>query len=171
MVSWGTGIMDDGGGRWLTYTEAGGELGIKPEAVRSLARRRRWPRQSPNEIGGYARVLVPGRELIGASTRRSRPDGATGSTTPHTCGRGHGGGGYAIVNRNRLEACSALKGGGSLSGGRYQQFNCRVFRQSLEGERLETADPSRKEGVGGPRMAGVTGRASSTAASCRSPTC
>jgi hypothetical protein len=46
-------------GRWLTYAEAGQRLGISPEAVRQLARRRGWPRRTPNAYGGLATVLVP----------------------------------------------------------------------------------------------------------------
>ena len=45
--------------RWLTYTEAAQLLGKTQEAVRALARRQHWPRQSPNLPGGHARVRVP----------------------------------------------------------------------------------------------------------------
>jgi hypothetical protein len=68
--------VDNTEGEWLTYRQAGERLGVSPEAVRSLARRRGWSRQTPNEIGGVARVLLP----TGAD-RRSRPaetDGVTG---------------------------------------------------------------------------------------------
>ena len=63
-------------GDWLTYRQAADRLGISPEAVRALARRRGWSRQSPNEVGGIARVLLP-TDI----DRRSRPgesDGVTG---------------------------------------------------------------------------------------------
>src|SRR5215213_2544092 len=50
-------------GRWLTYGEAGQLLGISSEALRSLARRHRWDRRSPNAIGGQAWVLVPADRL------------------------------------------------------------------------------------------------------------
>jgi hypothetical protein len=69
--------VNDTEGEWLTYRQAGERLGVSPEAVRSLARRRGWSRQTPNEIGGVARVLLP----TGAD-RRSRPgatDGMTGA--------------------------------------------------------------------------------------------
>ena len=69
-------MLDPDDGQWLTYREAGLILGISPEATRSLARRKGWARQTPNEIGGVARVLLP----TGAD-RRSRPgetDGVTG---------------------------------------------------------------------------------------------
>ena len=67
--------MDDTQGEWLTYRQAGERLGVSPEAVRSLARRRGWSRQTPNDIGGVARVLLP----TGAD-RRSRPDATVGAT-------------------------------------------------------------------------------------------
>jgi hypothetical protein len=67
--------VDNTQGEWLTYRQAGERLGVSPEAVRSLARRRGWSRQTPNDIGGVARVLLP----TGAD-RRSRP-GATDSMT------------------------------------------------------------------------------------------
>src|SRR3954453_15983992 len=37
--------------RWMTYAEAGELLGLSKEAIRALARRHGWPRQSPNGIG------------------------------------------------------------------------------------------------------------------------
>jgi hypothetical protein len=73
-VIWGV-TVDNTQGEWLTYRQAGERLGVSAEAVRSLARRRGWSRQSPNDIGGVARVLLP----TGAD-RRSRP-GATDSMT------------------------------------------------------------------------------------------
>ena len=56
-------------GQWLTYREAAVVLGLTPEGVRSLARRKGWSRQTPNEIGGVARVLLPT-----GLHRRERPD-------------------------------------------------------------------------------------------------
>jgi hypothetical protein len=67
--------VDNTQGEWLTYRQAGERLGVSPEAVRSLARRRGWSRQTPNDIGGVARVLLP----TGAY-RRPR-SGATDSMT------------------------------------------------------------------------------------------
>ena len=52
-------MLDQDQGRWLTYAEAGQQLGISPEAVRQLARRRGWPRRTPNAYGGLATILVP----------------------------------------------------------------------------------------------------------------
>jgi hypothetical protein len=52
-------VVDDEQGRWLTYPEAGKMLGISAEAARQLARRRKWPRRTPNEYGAMATVLVP----------------------------------------------------------------------------------------------------------------
>jgi hypothetical protein len=52
-------VIEQEEGRWLTYAEAGQRLGISPEAVRQLARRRGWPRRTPNAYGGLATVLVP----------------------------------------------------------------------------------------------------------------
>jgi hypothetical protein len=43
----------------LTYVEAGQLLGISPAAARMLAKRRGWPRRTPNMYGDRARVLVP----------------------------------------------------------------------------------------------------------------
>src|ERR1044072_3616614 len=54
-------------GRWLTYLEAGELLGISPEAVRAIARRQKWPRQSANAVGRAVRILVPNDRLKPAS--------------------------------------------------------------------------------------------------------
>jgi hypothetical protein len=51
--------MDDDGAAWLTYRQAAAELGVTPEAVRAMARRKGWPRRSPNAAGGQAWVLLP----------------------------------------------------------------------------------------------------------------
>src|SRR5215217_1106041 len=59
--------------RWLTYIEAGKLLGLSPEAVRSIARRQKWPRQSPNAIGKVVRVLVPIDRLRPVAGRWERP--------------------------------------------------------------------------------------------------
>src|SRR3954470_365289 len=48
---------------WLTYIEAAKLLGISPEAVRAIARRQKWPRQSANAIGRAVRILVPADRL------------------------------------------------------------------------------------------------------------
>jgi hypothetical protein len=45
--------------RWLTYAEAAQLLGISAAAARMLAKRRGWPRRTPNMYGDRARVLVP----------------------------------------------------------------------------------------------------------------
>jgi hypothetical protein len=45
--------------RWLTYVEVGELLGCTPTAARMHAKRRGWPRRSPNMIGERSRVLVP----------------------------------------------------------------------------------------------------------------
>src|SRR4051794_4075569 len=62
---------------WLTYTEAAERLGLTVNAVRALARRQRWPRRSPNVIGGQAWVAVPANRLaINGHTggdQRSKP--------------------------------------------------------------------------------------------------
>jgi len=54
---------------WLTYAEAGRLLGKTPEAVRALARRQHWPRQTPNLPGGHARARLP--EITGLDRARS----------------------------------------------------------------------------------------------------
>src|SRR5215213_5409384 len=63
---------------WMTYAEAAKAFGLTPEGVRALARRQRWPRRSPNAIGGQAWVLVPADRLAAVSTDRKKvsPDGA-----------------------------------------------------------------------------------------------
>jgi hypothetical protein len=48
----------------LTYTEAGKLLGISSEAVRQLARRRSWPRRTPNAYGVQAMVLIPADAIV-----------------------------------------------------------------------------------------------------------
>ena len=45
--------------RWLTYAEVGDILGVSAAAARMLAKRRGWPRRTPNAFGDRARVLVP----------------------------------------------------------------------------------------------------------------
>jgi hypothetical protein len=57
-------VLDQDEGRWLTYAEAGQLLGISPEAVRQLARRRGWSRRTPNAYGVQARVLVPENAIV-----------------------------------------------------------------------------------------------------------
>jgi hypothetical protein len=47
------------GERWLTYAEVGQLLGISAAAARMLAKRRDWPRRTPNMYADRARVLVP----------------------------------------------------------------------------------------------------------------
>ena len=50
--------------RWLTYAEAGALLGISAQAARMLAKRRAWPRRTPNAYGDRALVLVPADALV-----------------------------------------------------------------------------------------------------------
>jgi hypothetical protein len=66
--------------RWLTYAAAGELLGISPEAVRQLARRRGWPRRTPNAYGVQAQILMPEDVLV-----RPRP-GLTGGQPPYERG-------------------------------------------------------------------------------------
>jgi hypothetical protein len=51
------GEMNDEGGAWLTYAEAGDRLGVSPDAVRTKAVRKRWRKQIGND--GRARVWLP----------------------------------------------------------------------------------------------------------------
>lgn len=69
--------------RWLTYTEAAQLLGKTQEAVRALARRQHWPRQSPNLPGGHARVCVPENLALD----RPRPALPVGQVTGQPDGR------------------------------------------------------------------------------------
>jgi hypothetical protein len=69
-------IDQDEGGEWLTYAEAGQALGISAEAARQLAKRRGWPRRTPNEHNAPAKVCVPK-----AAKTRQRP-AANGGQTP-----------------------------------------------------------------------------------------
>jgi len=70
---------------WLTYAEAAEKLGLTVNAVRALARRQRWPRRSPNVIGGQAWVAVPADRLAisgyVADDRRSKPAPANGQSS------------------------------------------------------------------------------------------
>jgi hypothetical protein len=68
-------MIESDDGSWLTYQQASAMLGLKPEGVRSLARRKGWARQTPNEIGGVARVRVPT-----GPHQRERPDRTDGAT-------------------------------------------------------------------------------------------
>lgn len=73
-------------GEWMTYEEAASRLDISTEAVRALARRCKWPRQSPNAPGGRARVLIPGMTRSDRP-RPSLPDGqVTGLTDGQVTG-------------------------------------------------------------------------------------
>jgi len=61
-------VIEQEEGHWLTSAQAGQRLGISPEAVRQLARRRGWPRRTPNAYGGLATVLVPGGAAVRVRT-------------------------------------------------------------------------------------------------------
>src|SRR3954451_3526362 len=61
--------------RWLTYMEAAELLGISPEAVRAIARRQKWPRQSANAVGRAVRILVPADRLRPVATERQAYSG------------------------------------------------------------------------------------------------
>ena len=50
--------------RWLTYAEIGRLFGITPSAARMLAKRRGWPRRTPNAYGDRARILVPADAVV-----------------------------------------------------------------------------------------------------------
>lgn len=52
-------MSESEGERWLTYAEVGNLLGVSAAAARMLAKRRGWPRRTPNAFGDRARVLVP----------------------------------------------------------------------------------------------------------------
>jgi|SRR5271166_3859628 len=68
--------MEDNGGAWLTYAEAGDRLGVSPEAVRAKAARKRWRRQIGND--GLARVWLPDGERTAGDlpvTTRAREPG------------------------------------------------------------------------------------------------
>lgn len=52
-------MPDSDDGRWLTYAEAGQLLGVSSEAARQMARRKGWPRRTPNERGAVAHIQVP----------------------------------------------------------------------------------------------------------------
>src|SRR3954451_11052660 len=58
-------------GQWLTYGDAAQLFGISSEALRSLARRQRWDRRSPNAVGGQSWVFVPADRLPTAGRRDS----------------------------------------------------------------------------------------------------
>jgi hypothetical protein len=73
-------IDQDAGGEWLTYAEAGQALGISAEAARQLAKRRGWPRRTPNEHNAPAKVCVPK-----AAKTRQRP-ASNGGQTPNERG-------------------------------------------------------------------------------------
>jgi hypothetical protein len=53
---------------WLTYIEAAELLGISSEAVRAIARRQKWPRQSANAVGRAVRILIPADRLRPVAT-------------------------------------------------------------------------------------------------------
>lgn len=49
---------------WVTYAEAGKLLGISAQAARMLAKRRGWPRRTPNAYGDRALVRVPADAIV-----------------------------------------------------------------------------------------------------------
>src|SRR4051794_28436554 len=54
---------------WMTYAQAAEILGLSVEAVRTIARRQKRPRRSPNAIGGQAWVVVPIERLTNGHDR------------------------------------------------------------------------------------------------------
>src|SRR3954471_11002692 len=83
---------------WMTYAEAGELLGLSKEAIRALARRHGWPRQSPNGIGLPVRVLVPAERLaaiVANGHDRRRPPLTKGQTLATN---GYDQGGSAAAN-------------------------------------------------------------------------
>lgn len=58
-------VGDDSGGRWMTYSEVAGHLGISVDAAKRRAARGRWGRRLHN-ADGRARVLVPPNVAPGA---------------------------------------------------------------------------------------------------------
>jgi hypothetical protein len=66
---------------WLTYAQAAQAMGLTVEAVRSIARRQKWPRRSPNAVGGQAWVLVPAERLTDG---HSMPPPASAMTSAAT---------------------------------------------------------------------------------------
>jgi hypothetical protein len=69
--------------RWLTYIEAGELLSISPEAVRAIARRQKWPRQTANAVGRAVRILVPADRISPVTANgqiAARPVTANGHT-------------------------------------------------------------------------------------------
>jgi hypothetical protein len=80
--------MEDNGGGWLTYAEAGARLGVSPEAVRAKAARKRWRRQIGND--GLARVWLPDEEHTAGDlpvTTRAREPGGRPVTPRSSPGR------------------------------------------------------------------------------------
>jgi hypothetical protein len=72
--------MEDSGGGWLTYTEAGDRLGVSPEAVRAKAARKRWRRQIGND--GLARIMIPDDLPVTARAREPGQHPVTPRSTP-----------------------------------------------------------------------------------------
>ena len=62
--------------RWLTYVEVGELLGCTLTAARMHAKRRGWPRHSPNMIGDRSRVLVPDDVVARQHEQRRSPSTA-----------------------------------------------------------------------------------------------
>jgi hypothetical protein len=56
---------------WITYAEAGELLGISTQAARMLAKRRGWPRRTPNAYGDRALVLLPSDVVVQPRTALS----------------------------------------------------------------------------------------------------
>jgi hypothetical protein len=63
-IVWGTIMSEPATERWLTYAEIGELFGITSSAARMLAKRRGWPRRTPNMYGDRARVLVPDDAVV-----------------------------------------------------------------------------------------------------------
>jgi hypothetical protein len=57
-------MLEPGQERWLTYVEVSRLFSITPGAARMLAKRRGWPRRTPNAHGDRAKVLVPENAVV-----------------------------------------------------------------------------------------------------------
>lgn len=115
-------MLDQDEGRWLTYPEAGQLLGISPEAVRQLARRRGWLRRTPNAYGVQARVLVPENAVV-----RPRP-GLTAVQRPDERGMPDG---DVHLDEQQMSGLDRLDESGVRA---FEAANLiRILRETMEG--------------------------------------
>ena len=156
--------MPDGvEGRWLSYQELGEVLGCTANASRMHAVRRKWPRRSPNQIGGCATVLVPKEVALRpcVTNTAERASHAFDAQTEAVQANGHAPENDAQPDsfdaRATNSAIEALREQLAITNGRVDEEHARADRaeQRLDEERTRTADAQAAERIARDEAAGL----------------